>query len=66
MDQVTANMGVLDGWMTKHPSRDWLDGGGGRDRAHLHVFREAYFGATKWFLIIVIWEVSIGTKGGVG
>ena len=47
MDQVTANMGVLDGWMTKHPSRDWLDGGGGRDRAHLHVFREAYFGATK-------------------
>jgi len=30
----------MDGLMTKEPFRDWLAGGGGRDRAHLHIDSE--------------------------
>jgi len=48
MDQVIANMGVLDGLMTKQPLRDWLAGGDGKGPcAPSHRFGVAHFGTAK-------------------
>ena len=66
MGQVAANMGVLDGRMTKHHFvTGWMVAGAGT--VHTFTYSEKLILVPQNdSLIIVTWEVSIGTKGGVG